>query len=140
MINGLAGLVEQFTLPELTRVLRRTVLSALALGVIALVVTVLVSLAAFGFGLCIGLGLGLANIRLVTMQTAKVSSSKVARPIRALASLTLARLALTTVVVILLAVFITSLGLGAVGGIAVFYFLFLANLIGGVLKHRGAST
>ncbi|MDA8037969.1 MAG: hypothetical protein M0Z69_02200 [Actinomycetota bacterium] len=140
MINGLAGLVEQFTLPELTRVLRRTVLSALALGIIALVVTVLVSLAAFGFGLCIGLGLGLANIRLVTMQTAKVSSSKVARPIRALASLTLARLALTTVVVILLAVFITSLGLGAVGGIAVFYFLFLANLIGGVLKHRGAST
>jgi hypothetical protein len=140
VINGLAGLVEQFTLPELTRVLRRTVLSALALGIIALVVTVLVSLAAFGFGLCIGLGLGLANIRLVTMQTAKVSSSKVARPIRALASLTLARLALTTVVVILLAVFITSLGLGAVGGIAVFYFLFLANLIGGVLKHRGAST
>jgi len=140
VINGLAGLVEQFTLPELTRVLRRTVLAAVLVGIVALVVALLLSHAAFGFGCCIGLGLGLANIRLVTRQTARVSNSGTTKPVRALASLTLVRLGVTTAVVVVLAVVVTSLGLGAVAGIAVFYFLFLANLIGQVLKHRGATT
>ncbi len=62
------------------------------------------------------------------------------KPVRALASLTLARLAATTIIVIGLAVFVTSLGLGAVAGIAVFYFVFLVNLIGSILRHRGATT
>lgn len=139
-MNGLTALLEQFSLPELTRVLRRTVLSALGVGAVAFVVALLLSHAPFGFGVCIGLGLGLANIRLVTAQTAKVSESKMTKPVRALASLTLARLAATTIIVIGLAVFITSLGLGAVAGIAVFYFVFLVNLIGSILRQRGVTT
>lgn len=140
MMNGLAALLEQFSLPELTRVLRRTVLSAIGVGIVAFVLAVVVSHTVFGFGLVIGLGLGLANIRLVTAQTAKVSQARLNKPIRALASLTLVRLGATTAVVIALAVLVTSLGLGAVTGIAVFYFVFLANLIGGVLKQRGAAA
>jgi hypothetical protein len=140
VINGLAGLVEQFSLPELSRVLRRTVLSAIGVGVVGFVVAVVLSQTTFGFGLAIGLGLGLGNIRLVTLQTAKVSESNVRKPIRALASLTLARLAITTLIVIGLAVLVTSLGIGAAAGIAVFYFVFLINLIGGVLRHGGATT
>jgi hypothetical protein len=140
VINGLAGLVEQFTLPELTRVLRRTVLAALLIGIVAFVVAVLLSELPFGGGVCIGLGLGLANIRLVTHQTARVSRSNTTKPVRALASLTLSRLAVTTAIVVVLAIVVTSLGLGAVAGIAIFYFLFLANLIVSVLKHRGATT
>lgn len=139
-MNSLAALLEQFSLPELTRVLRRTALSALVLAVVGLVVAAFLSEVAFGWGLVIGLGLGLGNIRLVSLQTAKVNESKPSKPIRALASLTLARLAVTTVIVIGLAVAVTSLGLGAVAGIAVFYGLFLVNLIVGVLRQRGATA
>ncbi|MGH9302869.1 MAG: hypothetical protein ACRDZ5_00495 [Acidimicrobiales bacterium] len=140
MINGLAGLVEQFTLPELRRVLRHTVLCGIAAGVICLVLAVLFSEAVFGLGICVGLGLGLGNIRLVTLQTAKVSEKKLARPIRALASLTIARLAITTVIVILLTVLVTPLGIGSVAGIALFYMLFVVILIASVLRHRGAPV
>ena len=38
-MNSLAPLLEQFSLPEISTVLRRTVLISLALGVIALVAT-----------------------------------------------------------------------------------------------------
>lgn len=140
MVNGLAALVGQFTLPELTRVVRRTVLAALVVAIVAFVVCVFVSQLAFGFGVCVGLALGLGNIRLVTLQTAKVSGSKLSKPIRALASLTLLRLAVTTAIVVLLATVVTSLGLGAVAGIAVFYFLFIVSLISGILRHKGATA
>ncbi|MGH9291759.1 MAG: hypothetical protein ACRDZ6_03140 [Acidimicrobiales bacterium] len=140
MINGLAGLVEQFTLPELRRVLRHTALSGLGLGVICLVLSVVFSEAVLGVGICIGLGLGLGNIRLVMLQTAKVSERKLAKPIRALASLTLVRLGATTVIVILLTVFVTPLGIGAVAGIALFYLVFVVILVSGVLRHRGAAA
>ncbi len=139
-MNSLTALLEQFSLPELTRVLRRTALSALVAAGVGLVAAAALGAAVFGWGLVIGLGLGLANIRLVTLQTARVSKSKIARPLRALASLTLARLAATTVVVIALAVFVTALGLGAVAGIAVFYLLFLVNLIVSVVRQRGATA
>lgn len=139
-MNSLAGILEQFSLPELTRVLRRTALCAVALAVIGFVVAALLSESTFGWGLCIGLGLGLLNIRLVTLQTVKVSESKVTKPLRALASLTLARLAVTTAVVVGLAIIVTSLGLGAVAGIALFYGTFLANLIIGVFRERGVTA
>lgn len=139
MINGLAGLLEQFSLPELTRVLRRTVLASLVAGVIGFVAAVLLSQTNFGFGLVIGLGLGLGNIRLVTLQTARVQKAQLSKPIRALASMTLARLGITTVIVIALAVAVTSLGIGAVAGIALFYLLFLVSLISGVVRQRGVT-
>jgi Ca2+/Na+ antiporter len=139
-MNSLTALLEQFSLPDLTRVLRRTALSALVAAGVGLVVSAALGSAVFGWGLVIGLGLGLANIRLVTLQTARVSKSKIAKPIRALASLTLARLGATTIVVIALAVLVTALGLGAVAGIAIFYGVFLVNLIVSVVRHRGAEA
>lgn len=139
-MNSLAALLEQFSLPELTRVLRRTVLSSIAVGVVGFLVAAFLSAVIFAWGLVIGFCLGLMNIRLVTAQTAKVSEKKMAKPIRALASLTLARLAITTVIVIGLAIASTALGLGSVAGIAVFYFMFLLNLIVGVVRQRGAAA
>ncbi len=139
-MNSLAALLEQFSLPELTRVLRRTVLSSIAVGVVGFLVAAFLSAVIFAWGLVIGFCLGLMNIRLVTAQTAKVSEKKMAKPIRALASLTLARLAITTVIVIGLAIASTALGLGSVAGIAVFYFMFLLNLIIGVVRQRGAAA
>ena len=139
-MNSLTALLEQFSLPELTKVLRYTALSAVAVGVVALVVAALLQAVIFGWGVCLGLALGLANIRLVTLQTAHVSERKVPKPIRALASLTLARLAVTTAIIVALAAFVTSLGLGAVAGIAVFYGIFLVSLIVSILRHRSVTA
>lgn len=139
-MNSLAALLEQFSLPELTRVLRRTALSALVAAFAGFLAAAFLSEIAVAWGLVIGFGLGLLNIRLVTAQTTKVSEKKMAKPIRALASLTLLRLAITTLIVIGLAVASITLGLGVVAGIALFYVLFVVNLLIGILRHRGAAA
>ena len=139
-MNSLTALLEQFSLPELTKVLRYTALSSAVIGIAALVTSAFLSAAVFGWGVCLGLGLGLGNIRLVTLQTAHVSERKVAKPIRSLASLTLVRLAVTTAIVVVLAALVTSLGLGAVAGIAVFYGIFLVSLIVTILRHRSVTA
>lgn len=139
-MSSFAALLEHFSVPELTRVMRRTALCSVALGIVALVVAAVLHHAVFGAGVAVGLGLGLGNIRLVTVQTARVSESKPRRPIRALASYTLFRLALTTAIVVVLAVLDQALGIGAVGGIAVFYLLFIANLVTGILRPKKVAA
>ncbi|MGO8875688.1 MAG: ATP synthase subunit I [Acidimicrobiales bacterium] len=128
-MNRLAELFEQITLPELQRLLRRTIFSAIGVGAVALVVAGLLGYLLFGLGVCIGLVLGIVNVRLITQQTAKVSEAQTARPMRALASLTLFRLGVTTVVIVVLALVARQLGFGTVAGVALFYLVFLANLI-----------
>jgi hypothetical protein len=138
-MNSLAPLLEQFTLPEISTVLRRTVLIGLAVGVVAFVTTLFLGQALGGLGACIGLALGLVNIRLITSQTAKVTREQPARPIRALASMTLLRLGVITVIAIGLAIVSKPLGLGTIFGVALFYLIFIANIAGLMVRHKGAS-
>lgn len=136
MMNGLAPLLEQFTLPEISRVLKRTVFAALGVGVVAVIATLFLSAPLFGLGVCIGLGAGLMNIRLITSQTAKVTAAAPEKPARALASMTIVRLGITTVVVIGLAIIAKALGLGAAAGLCVFYFVFVMNIISMMVRHK----
>lgn len=138
-MNRLAELFEQITLPELQRLLRRTIFSAIGVAVAALVAAGLLGHLYFGIGATIGLVLGIVNVRLITQQTAKVSESKTTRPVRALASLTLFRLGMTTMVIIVIAVVARQIGFGAVGGVALFYFVFLANLVVPLLRKGFAA-
>ncbi|MGH9298976.1 MAG: hypothetical protein ACRDZT_03605 [Acidimicrobiales bacterium] len=135
-MNGLAPLLEQFTLPEISRVLRRTIFAALGIGVAAVIATLFLSYPLFGLGVCIGLGAGLMNIRMITSQTARVTAAQPERPARALASMTIARLGITTVVVIGLAIVAKWLGLGAAAGLCVFYFVFVANIVTMMVRHK----
>ncbi len=137
-MNGLTALIEQFTLPELARVLRRSVLVSLALATIAFVVALFVSSPLASLGICLGLGLGILNIRLVTAQTAKVATTSPARPVRALASMTIVRLGVMTAVVIGLAIVSVPLGMGTILGVMIFYLAFIGNLIGVALRHKAA--
>jgi hypothetical protein len=138
-MNRLAEFFEQITLPEINRLLRRTVFSAIGFGTVALVVAGVLGHLAFGLGVCVGLVLGIVNVRLITQQTAKVSESQTTRPMRALASLTLVRLAATTAVIVVLVLVAVQLGLGAVGGVALFYFVFLGNLVIPLLRKGLAA-
>jgi hypothetical protein len=138
-MNRLAEFFAQITLPEINRLLRRTVFSAIGFAVVALVVAGVLGHFVFGIGVCAGLVLGIVNVRLITQQTAKVSESKTKRPGRALASLTLFRLGATTIVIVVLVVISAQLGLGTVGGVALFYFVFLANLVIPLLRKGLAA-
>jgi hypothetical protein len=135
-MNSLGPLLEQFSLPEISSVLRRTVFVALALGVIAVIATLFLADPLLGLGMCIGLALGLMNIRMVTNQTARVTQLKPAKPVRALASMTLARLGITTVCVIVLFLASRWLGFGTAAGLCVFYLLFVGNIVAMMVRHK----
>jgi hypothetical protein len=138
-MERLAALLEQLDLPEISRMLRHTVFVALGAGIVALGVLSLVGLPLAGLGACIGLGLGLVNIRLVMSTASRLNASGLAKIKRPMAMNTLMRLALTTVVAIILVVVNLPLGMGVLGGVAVFYFLFVVNLIVTLLR-QGAVT
>jgi len=132
-MERLAALFEHLSLPEVARLLRRTAYSAIGVGVVAFVVALILSYALVGFGVCVGLALGLANIRLVTRSVAQLSESPVAKPKRVLASRSLTRLGITTVIVIGLMFASVQVGLGAFAGIAAFYFVLTANVVRAIL-------
>lgn len=119
--------------------LRRTVFAALGIGVVALVTLSLVGYPLAGLGACVGLALGIVNIRLVMSTASRLNASGIAKVKRPLAMNTLSRLALTTVVAIVLLVLNIPLGMGALGGVAVFYFLFVLNLVL-TLLHQSVTT
>lgn len=135
-MNGLGSLVEQFSLPEISRVLKRTVVIGLVLGAIALIIAGVLGHILFGAGVYIGLALGLANLRAVTTQTARVATSQPPNVFRALASQTLVRLGGTTVAVVVLFLLARDLGLGAALGLCVYYLLFVVNIIVSIVRHK----
>jgi len=139
-MDRLTSLFEQLSLPEIERLLRRTVFSGIGVGVVALGISALVSHPLVGLGVCLGLGLGLVNIRLITRSVARVNASQPAKPVRVLASRTLSRLTMTTLVVLGLMFASVQLGLGTAGGIALFYFVLLLNLVRSLLKTNASGA
>jgi hypothetical protein len=136
-MNGLGALVEQFSLPEISRVLKRTVYTGIVAGAVAVLVAALLGHILFGIGAYIGLAIGLANIRAITSQTARVAQGgEGTRIFRALASMTLFRLGATTVVVIVLILLNRQLGLGSAVGLCAFYLIFVLNIVTSILRHK----
>lgn len=119
--------------------LRRTIFATLGVGVVALVVLCLVGYPLAGLGACIGLALGIVNIRLVMSTASRLNASGTTKVRRPMAMNTLSRLGLTTVIAIGLAIVNLALGMGVLGGIAVFYFLFVVSLVVTLLR-QGAVT
>jgi len=138
-MERLAALFEQLPLPEITGLLRRTVFSSIGVGVVALVISFVLGHPLFGLGGVIGLALGVLNIRLITASVARVNATPVARPRRVLASQTITRLSITSVLVIGLLVASIQVGFGAAGGLAVYYFILLANLVRTILKQSATG-
>ncbi len=134
-MDRISILFEQLPVPEVARVVRRTVYAGIVVAVVMVVVAALVGYPLVGVGGCVGLALGLGNIRLVSRSVAKVSASARPHRRRALASGTLLRLGVTTAVVVGLAFASLQLGFGAAGGIAVFYLVFVTSLVRSLLRH-----
>lgn len=125
---AMATLLAALSAPQLARLARGAALTALAIGVLGLVLSSLLSHALFGVGLCVGLTVALANFRVVAHPVAKAAAEgrQLQRPP---AAHTLLRLGVISVVVLLLAWLVGAVGLGAIVGLAVFQFTLLAGVM-----------
>lgn len=124
----MAAVFERFSLPDVARVGRRTMLSALVVGVLALGVSLVFNFPLVGLGACLGLGLGMVNFRMITASVIRVGKRVEDNKRRPLATNTLARLAAISVVTLGLLFVDFGLGFGVLAGLAVFQMLLLANV------------
>jgi hypothetical protein len=123
----------------LAKVLRRTVVSALIVGVGAIIIALLLSQPWAALGIVIGLGLAILNLRFLDAGVAKVQTKgetdrKVLR--RAMGTKSVTRLAVITVICIGLLFLNGPLGIGSVLGLVIFQILFVVN-VGRVLVSSG---
>jgi hypothetical protein len=150
MLSGLSDLGGD----ALAKVLRRTVVSALIVGVGAIVVALLLSSPWAALGLAIGLGLAVLNLRFLDAGVAKLEtgadtgdaetgadngadngvSNKVLR--RAIGTKSVTRLGVITAICIGLLLLNGALGIGAVAGLVIFQLLFVVN-VGRVIVSQG---
>jgi hypothetical protein len=135
MLDGLSSLGGN----ALSRVLRRTIVSALVVGVAAIVIALLLSQPWAALGLAIGLTIAVLNLRFLDAGVAKLNtegetSNKVLR--RAIGTKSVTRLGVITVICIGLLLLNGALGIGAVAGLVIFQMLFVVN-VGRVIISQG---
>jgi hypothetical protein len=125
----------------LTKVLRRTILSALIVGAVAVLLIALLGSLWGALGLIIGLGLAIVNLRFLDAGIAKLKpegeisvSNKVLR--RAMGTKSVTRLGIITVICIGLLLLNGALGIGAVAGLVIFQLLFVVN-VGRIVMSQG---
>jgi hypothetical protein len=138
MLEGLSDLQGG----ALTKVLRRTILSALIVGAAAVLITALLGSLWGALGIIIGLAMAILNLRFLDAGVAKLKtehgevsvSNKVLR--RAMGTKSVTRLGIITVICIGLLFLNGALGIGAVGGLVIFQLLFVAN-VGRIVMSQG---
>ncbi len=131
---------ERFSLPDVAGVSRRTMLGALAAGVVGLLVLLLLSQPWAALGFCAGLGIGMTNFRLIQRSVIHVGERADENKRRPLALNTLGRMAVITVVALGLLFIKPPLGFGVIGGMALFQLLLLANVTRSMLKLPAVAT
>ena len=122
----------------LSRVLRPTMLMAIALGVVGFVVATLLSAPLAAVGIAVGVGLAILNLRLLAAGVVKVQiddrgDSKVIK--RILRTRSLLRLSVLTAIVIGAMLIKPALGMGIVIGLVIFQLAFVVNAGRAVLRE-----
>ena len=123
----------------LAKVLRRTIVSALIVGVVAILIALLLSQPWAALGLAFGLAIAVLNLRFLDAGVAKLNtegetSNKVLR--RAIGTKSVTRLGVITVICVGLLLLNGALGIGAVAGLVIFQLLFVVN-VGRVIISQG---
>jgi hypothetical protein len=131
--------LENLPANTLPRLLRRTTLSAIAVGVVGFLVAIFVAPPLAALGVALGVGLAILNLRFLDAQAAHVElrgeqSTKAVR--RQIGGKTTLRLAGVTVLVIG-AVFLNApLGIGIVSGLVLYQIVFVMNVLR-VMANQG---
>ncbi|MEI6454516.1 MAG: hypothetical protein WCO31_07975 [Actinomycetes bacterium] len=136
------GAFDRVDLQGLRSVLRRTILTAMILGGLAVVAALSFGQLLPGLGIVLGLGLAVLNLRAMDSAVAKVETKgeenpKVVR--RLLSSRTAARLGIITLVAVVMVILLAPLGIGLVVGLVIFQLAFVANVARVVNLGRGGS-
>ncbi|HUY16652.1 MAG TPA: hypothetical protein VMV11_03720 [Acidimicrobiales bacterium] len=132
-------MLENLPANTLPRLLRRTTLSAIAVGVVGFFVAIFVAPPLAALGVALGVGLAILNLRFLDSQAARVElrgeqSTKAVR--RQIGGKTTLRLAAVTVL-ILGAVFLNApLGIGIVSGLVLYQIVFVMNVLR-VMANQG---
>jgi hypothetical protein len=134
------NLISAFSIPQISRVARRTALTAVAIGGVALIVLAVIGYGFAGIGVCIGLALALGNFRMTAASAVKAANAQRASNRRPLALNTLARLGVVTVIAVGLLLLKEQLGFGVLLGLAIFQFVLLANTTVSLLKGAAFSS
>jgi len=124
----------------LPRLLRRTTLSAILVGLVGFVVALLVATPLSALGVVLGVGLAVGNLRFLDRQASRVElqgeqSTKAVR--RQLGGKTTLRLAVVTVVILGFVVLNAPLGIGIVAGLVLYQIVFVANVLRVVSNQGG---
>jgi len=132
--------LENLPANTLPRLLRRTTLSAIAVGLVGFIVALFIAPPLAALGVVIGVGLAVLNLRFVDSQAAKVElrgeqSTKAVR--RQLGGKTTARLAVVTVLVLAVVWLNGPLGIGIVAGLVLYQIVFVVNVLRVVANQGG---
>jgi hypothetical protein len=127
-------MLTHLSLPDVPEVARRTMVSALVVGVVALVVAVLVDHALFGLGTSLGLALGVVNFRLIGNSVVKHAQRGEGKYRGPMAVNTAGRMAVLTAIALGLLFVNFQLGFGVIAGMAVFQMVLLVNAARSMIK------
>ena len=132
-------MLENLPTNALPRLLRRTTLWAIAVGLIGFVVAILVAPPLAALGVVLGLGLAILNLRFLDHQAAQVElrgeqSAKAMR--RQLGGKTTGRLLVMTVIVVAFVWLNAPLGIGIVSGLVLYQIVFVMNVLR-VMANQG---
>lgn len=133
-------MLENLPTNTLPRLLRRTTLSALAVGIVGFVVAIFVAPPLAALGVALGVAGAILNLRFLDRQAAHVElrgeqSTKVVR--RQLGGKTMARLIVVTIIVLGFVWLNAPFGIGIVSGLVLYQIVFVANVLRVVANQGG---
>lgn len=133
-------MLENLPTNTLPRLLRRTTLSALAVGIVGFVVAIFIAPPLAALGVALGVAGAILNLRFLDRQAAHVElrgeqSTKAVR--RQLGGKTTMRLVVVTVVVLGFVWLNAPFGIGIVSGLVLYQIVFVANVLRVVANQGG---
>jgi len=134
--------LENLPTDTLPRLLRRTTLTAIAVGAVGFLLAIFVAPPTAALGVAVGIALAIANFRQLVRQTGLVEvkgeqNTKVVR--RQLGGRTAARLAALTVIVLAMLWLNAPLGIGIVSGLVIYQIVFVFSVLRVVANQGGVQ-
>jgi len=132
-------LLTAFPLNEIERVVRRTALMAIAVGVVSAVIAVVIGEPYYVCGVALGLILAIANHRVFQSSAMRFTTTEGVINRRPFAGSVAVRLGICTVVAIGLLIIEEPVGWGVVAGLAIFQATMLFNAVIALIKYQRAD-
>ena len=135
-------MLENLPTNTLPRLLRRTTLSAIAVGAVGFVIAIFIAPPTAALGVALGVALAIFNLRQLVRQTGLVEvkgeqSTKAVR--RQLGGRTAARLAALTAIVLVMLWLNAPLGIGIVTGLVIYQIVFVFSVLRVVANQGGVQ-